>query len=98
MLGTRPRQVQADWYEHTPTRVEAVRYLPETREHVIALLNQWNVSYMESPSSVLHIQTDRGGKPALYGDWIVRGVRGECWPVNSEVFTRSYRPADGPRA
>lgn len=29
------------------------------------------------------------------GDWIVRGPRGECYPVRADVFTETYEPVDG---
>lgn len=28
------------------------------------------------------------------GDWIVRGPRGECYPVRADVFTETYEPVD----
>lgn len=30
--------------------------------------------------------------PLRTGDWVVRGVRGECWPVEQAVFAETYEP------
>lgn len=41
----------------------------------------------------LYINTPEGIMEALPGDWIVRGVIGEFYPVMADVFTATYEPA-----
>lgn len=41
----------------------------------------------------LYIKTPEGIMEALPGDWIVRGVIGEFYPVMADVFTATYEPA-----
>jgi hypothetical protein len=96
VLGTRDR-VEAGWFVHRPTTVEAVQYLPTTARTIERLLRDWGVAYWPGADDVLRIVTPQGSKPCWYGDWVVRGVVGECWPVKNEVFERSYMPTDGPR-
>lgn len=40
----------------------------------------------------LIIQTLEGNHRADPGDWIVRGVRGEFYPVKPDIFAATYEP------
>jgi hypothetical protein len=94
VLGS--KRVQADWYVHTPTYVEAIQYSPLTARDARRLLTDWNVVWFEGPDGTLRIATPQGTKPLLYGDYVVRGTVGEAWPIREEVFNISYRRSDGP--
>jgi hypothetical protein len=95
MLGTRDR-VEAGWYQHRPTTVEAIQYTPLTAREVHRLLADRGVAWWPGVDDVLRVATPQGTKPVRYGDWVVRGTVGEVWPVRDEVFQRSYQPSDGP--
>jgi hypothetical protein len=43
---------------------------------------------------VVRIQTLEGVMHANIGDWIVRGIKGEFYPVRDDIFQETYRPAD----
>ncbi len=32
--------------------------------------------------------------PLRTGDWVVRGTRGEFWPVRGDIFAETYEPAE----
>ena len=40
----------------------------------------------------ISIPTLEGVKTASVGDWIVRGVHGEFYPVKDEIFRKTYEP------
>jgi hypothetical protein len=40
------------------------------------------------------IQTLEGRMTAQPGDWIVRGIKGEFYPVKDEIFRATYEPAE----
>lgn len=42
----------------------------------------------------LTIPTLGGDHTALHGDWIVKGVRGEFYPVKPAIFVETYEPAN----
>ena len=44
-------------------------------------------------SGILFIQTSEGQMRASIGDWIVCGVKNECWAVKPNVFKATYEPA-----
>ncbi len=41
----------------------------------------------------LEISTLEGVMRADYGDWIIKGVKGEFYPCKSEIFQATYEPA-----
>jgi hypothetical protein len=42
----------------------------------------------------LTIYTLEGRMKADFGDWVVKGTRGEFYPVKPEIFADTYEPAD----
>lgn len=40
------------------------------------------------------IMTLEGVMTAQPGDWIVKGVKGELYPVRSDIFAETYEPAE----
>lgn len=51
--------------------------------------------FTTSPNGVpiLTIRTLEGDMHAGHGDWIVRGVQGELYPVKDEIFRATYEAA-----
>lgn len=48
------------------------------------------------PHIQLAIKTLEGTMQAYYGDWIIRGVKGEFYPCRSDIFEETYEVAEGP--
>ena len=40
----------------------------------------------------LDIETKEGVMTAIQGDWIIRGVAGEFYPIKPEIFDVTYEP------
>lgn len=40
------------------------------------------------------IHTLEGDMVAERGDWIITGVKGECYPCKHDIFVATYEPAD----
>ena len=40
----------------------------------------------------LRIRTLEGVMEAVEGDWIVKGVHGEVYPVKPDIFAKTYEP------
>ena len=40
------------------------------------------------------VKTLEGNMRANYGDWIVRGVKGELYPVKDDIFRATYEPVE----
>lgn len=39
------------------------------------------------------ISTLEGGHIVTPGDWIATGIKGEHWPIKSDIFRSTYEPA-----
>lgn len=44
-------------------------------------------------SSYFTIKTLEGEMRADYGDWIIRGIKGELYPCKADIFAATYEPA-----
>jgi hypothetical protein len=49
------------------------------------------ITYIPRPVS-LTIPTLEGDMEALVGDWIVRGVEGEFYPIKPSILEKTYEP------
>ena len=68
-----------------PVEVEAVQFkdnLPEIRKFA-----RESVAYM---AGRLKITTMEGDIFAEYGDWIIKGIKGEFYPCKPDIFEMTY--------
>ena len=49
--------------------------------------NKYGVAYC------MAIQTLEGTMRAQFGDWIIRGIKGEIYPCKPDIFEATYEPA-----
>lgn len=73
-------------YKKRPTVVEAVQL---TQEH-LGPIREWLDTSNEPCADGLMIQTLEGRMLASWGDWIVKGVKGEFYPVRRDIFEITY--------
>jgi hypothetical protein len=45
----------------------------------------------------IEIETLEGVMRANVGDWIIKGVKGEFYPVKPDIFEATYEPAEDPQ-
>lgn len=53
-------------------------------------------SMVDPGPAYLLIETLEGEMRAEVGDWIIRGVAGEFYPVKPDIFAATYEPAEDP--
>lgn len=61
---------------------EKARYIRRTKRHVYKV-----------EGVIIVIDTLEGKVRANEGDWIVKGVRGEFYPVRNDIFLETYEKA-----
>lgn len=86
-------------YRKKPVVIEAIQYLGEAGPILDFLAASECESIGFRPSSSprergLIVKTLEGAMVGNYGDWLIRGVKGELYPCKDEVFTMTYEPAD----
>jgi hypothetical protein len=87
-------------YRKKPVVVEAMHWdgYPVTATVIIdwMLASDGTARYHDDPSA-LNIDTLEGTMTAYSGDWIIKGVKGEFYPVKDPIFRETYELADGMR-
>lgn len=77
-----------------PVEIEAIQFVGENANDIL--------KFMKSPlpkgvvagaAKKIVIHTLEGKTTANVGDWIIRGVKGEFYPCNPDIFAATYRPA-----
>ena len=64
---------------------EIMRWCHSTRSH--------STPPMRAVTGII-ISTLEGDMIALYGDWIIRGVKGEFYPCKPDIFEATYEKVD----
>ena len=82
-------------FRKKPVVIEAFQYRSgEQDSRVAADVIAGNVRYPEDGTML--IRTLEGDMLASPGDWIIRGVKGELYPVKDEIFRATYEAVDAP--
>jgi hypothetical protein len=80
-------------YRKKPVEVTAVRWDGSSNSLAEFPYSEWQnffVSFDKRNNKHLNIKTLEGTMQASIGDWIVRGVAGEYYPVKPEIFEKTY--------
>lgn len=94
------------FFTKKPVTIEAVKWTGSNLREVIALTGlhpsakRWTWDEYEKVvrAEGLKIFTLEGVMSASVGDWIIRGVGGECYPCKPDIFDATYAPASPPNA
>lgn len=81
-------------YRKKPVVIEAMRFLRTNGRDVW----EWADSkpmYDHNQNVIgLRIYTLEGDMKAEFGDWVVKGVKGEFYPVKDDIFRATYEPVE----
>ena len=84
-------------YRKRPVIVEAIQFIDVFSDTFVCLFEgnriEIPVCVSDSGEKVLRIQTLEGVMTANKGDWIVKGVHGEIYPVKPDIFSKTYEHA-----
>ena len=78
-------------YRKKPIVIEAVRWMGDNYEEIILFTN--NASFYPMDSRKININTLEGNMKADIGDYIVKGIKGEVYPVKPDIFEKTYEEA-----
>ena len=74
-------------YQKKPVIIDAFRFGYDD-------VPQWFVEKIEVDESIVleevKIETLEGTMIANYGDWIIKGVKGEIYPCKDDIFQETY--------
>lgn len=80
-------------YRKKPVVIEAVQFTGENLEEIghFAGLN----AQLAGRERRLEIKTKEGVMTANPGDYIIKGVQGEFYPIKEDIFEKTYEPVEG---
>lgn len=76
-------------FRKKPVVIEAVQWTGDGTPELYVLMGR-EIDVKSSGSPQLVIRTLEGDMLAQIGDWIIRGVKGELYPVKDEIFRLTY--------
>lgn len=77
-------------YRRKPVELEVVQYTDDNLEEISAFMNRTPIIVSYGGVRRLEIATLEGRIYATPGDFIVKGVKGEFWPVKPDIFELTY--------
>lgn len=85
-------------FRKKPVVIEAVQWDgTDESAAIIAAAFDVDAERLEFGGGVLDVATLEGGLSASPGDWIIRGIQGELYPVKPDIFQQTYEPATAHR-
>jgi len=81
-------------YRKKPAIIEAMQNVVGRAETISTWMKSHGVSPMWD-GAAFHIPTLEGQMEAGRGDWIIRGVKGEFYPCNPDIFEATYEKMKG---
>ena len=83
------------FFQAMPVVIEAEQFTDENKNrvfHFITCTREASRDHQGNP--VLLIQTLEGVMTCRIGDWVVKGLKGEFWPVKPDIFAVKYKAID----
>ncbi len=83
-------------YRKRPVEIQAVRWDGTNIGEIAAMFadDLKAITPMGRSSEHLTIRTLEGNMTAVKGDWIVKGIQGEPYPVKDSIFEATYEPVE----
>lgn len=82
-------QMTMQKYRKKPTVVEAIQFTGKNMQDILAAVGNSQIRVPEDRQSI-EIKTLEGTMTASKGDFIVRGIKGELYPVKPDIFEKLH--------
>jgi hypothetical protein len=76
-------------FRKKPIEIEAIQF-DGTPDSYHKILDLSGGIYRSFDGKYLVIETLEGTMKAIKGDWIIKGVKGECYPCKPDIFEATY--------
>lgn len=86
-------------YRKKPIEIDAIQLTQENVAAVEAFINgKAREQMLPGPGRGMHagvvITTLEGKMLASWGDWVIRGIKGEFYPCRDDIFEATYEPVE----
>ena len=80
-------------FRKKPVVIEAMQFTEETKNQVFNWIScTREVSWDALNQQAFLIRTLEGDMLAIFGDWIIKGIKGEFHPCKPDIFDATYEP------
>ena len=79
-------------YRKKPVIVEAIQWDGSNADEILDFGSYNIVATNTEEGTEISIHTLEGIMTASIGDYIIRGVAGECYPCKPDIFNKTYEP------
>lgn len=76
-------------YQKKPVVVEAVQFNGTNHEEIFDFTGRENIGGSNAEGN-FNVLTLEGYKPVPAGYWVIKGVKGEFYPCEDEIFNMTY--------
>ena len=80
-------------YKKKPVVIDAIKFDGTNQDEIIAF-TKGKAAKSLTVLETIKILTLEGRMTAKKGDWIVKGVKGEFYPVDSDIFEQTYEKVE----
>lgn len=77
-------------FRKKPVVIDAVRLTEESKEEFMTFAKESPDSFRILGCDRVEIKTLEGTMTAMWGDWIIRGIKGEFYPCKPDIFEATY--------
>ena len=77
-------------YQKKPVKIEAIQLTKDTEEAVFNFCEGTAFLFRDG----LIIPTLEGNMTAHYGDYIIKGIKGELYPCKPDIFEQTYEECE----
>lgn len=82
-------------YRKKPVVIEAWQFTDETKNQVFNNITcSCYATFDDAGNPTLKIQTLEGVMTASFGDWVIKGVKGEFYPCRDDIFKATYEAVE----
>ena len=82
-------------FRKLPVVIEAIQFNSDSFQECCDFIGEENLSDGTSiEEEYIGISTEEGEMEARMGDWIIKGIAGEFYPVKDEIFRLTYEAVD----
>lgn len=90
MIGKGCRIIMIEQFVKKPIIVEAIQWTGKNEHEVMKFVGSHCCLVNKSNGKALIINTLEGDHYASVNDWIVKGVKGEFYPVKPDIMEQTY--------
>lgn len=85
-------------YRKKPVVIDAIQWIGTNRDEVFAFVEDYELeqtrAIRKGADDTLIIKTLEGDMTANKYDWIIEGIKGECYPCKPDIFEATYEAVE----